>query len=206
MKNTEDTTDTPGEVFTTSRAGRMVWAVVWTAPETIPSACPSSTIIVPKYDTSVTSARAFSRSIPRCRRRSWYAAASSSSSGERVGSTTRAVSTSRPRSAALRRTISGSPSRVRSAMPRRSTTSAARSTRSSSPSGSTTWRRSATARSTSRCSNISGVTASLRATASRSSSAGPSTCSSNSANDVVIFRVDSLVSRPRRLLSADAVS
>jgi hypothetical protein len=48
MKNTEETTDTPGTVFTTSSAGRMVWAVVCTAPETIPSASPSSTIIVPK--------------------------------------------------------------------------------------------------------------------------------------------------------------
>ena len=48
MKNTEDTTETPGTVLTTSSAGRMVCAVVWTAPETMPSACPSSTMSVPK--------------------------------------------------------------------------------------------------------------------------------------------------------------
>ena len=48
MKNTEDTTETPGSVLTTSSAGRMVCAVVCTAPETIPSASPSSTISVPK--------------------------------------------------------------------------------------------------------------------------------------------------------------
>ena len=48
MKNTEDTTETSGAVRTTSSAGRIVWAVVWTAPETIPSASPSSTIRVPK--------------------------------------------------------------------------------------------------------------------------------------------------------------
>ena len=48
MKNTDDTTDTSGTVRMISRAGRIVWAVVWAAPETIPSARPSSTIIVPK--------------------------------------------------------------------------------------------------------------------------------------------------------------
>ena len=48
MKNTDDTTDTSGTVRITSRAGRMVWAVVCTAPDTMPSASPSSTIIVPK--------------------------------------------------------------------------------------------------------------------------------------------------------------
>ena len=48
MKNTEDTTETSGTVRTTSSAGRIVWAVVWAAPETMPSASPSSTIIVPK--------------------------------------------------------------------------------------------------------------------------------------------------------------
>ena len=32
MKNTDDTTETSGAVRTTSRAGRIVWAVVWAAP------------------------------------------------------------------------------------------------------------------------------------------------------------------------------
>ncbi len=45
---TLDTVLTPGLVFTNSSAGRMVCAVVLTAPETIPSARPSSTIMVPK--------------------------------------------------------------------------------------------------------------------------------------------------------------
>ena len=48
IKNTLDTVLTPGLVFTNSRAGRMVWAVVLTAPETIPSAIPRCTIMVPK--------------------------------------------------------------------------------------------------------------------------------------------------------------
>ncbi len=54
MRNTRDTTDTPGFVLMTSNAGRIVWAVVCAAPETMPSARPRCTIIVPKYDTSVT--------------------------------------------------------------------------------------------------------------------------------------------------------
>ena len=37
MRNTEDTMRTPGRVFTNSSAGRMVFAVVWAAPETMPS-------------------------------------------------------------------------------------------------------------------------------------------------------------------------
>ena len=48
MKNTDETTETSCAVRTTSRAGRIVCAVVWTAPETMPSARPSSTSIVPK--------------------------------------------------------------------------------------------------------------------------------------------------------------
>jgi hypothetical protein len=48
MKNTLDATDTSGVVRMISKAGRMVAAVVWFAPETMPSASPSDTIIVPK--------------------------------------------------------------------------------------------------------------------------------------------------------------
>ena len=48
MKNTEETMFTPSRVFTNSRAGRMVLAVVWAAPETMPSTSPSCTIMVPK--------------------------------------------------------------------------------------------------------------------------------------------------------------
>ena len=48
MKKTLDTVDTPGAVLMISNAGRMVWAVVCAAPETMPSARPLCTIIVPK--------------------------------------------------------------------------------------------------------------------------------------------------------------
>ncbi len=48
MKKTLDATETPGTVLITSKAGRIVAAVVWVAPETMPSASPSPTIIVPK--------------------------------------------------------------------------------------------------------------------------------------------------------------
>jgi hypothetical protein len=48
MKKTLETTDTPSRVFTISNAGRIVSAVVCAAPETMPSASPRSTSIVPK--------------------------------------------------------------------------------------------------------------------------------------------------------------
>ena len=48
IRNTLETVLTPGLVFTNSSAGRIVCAVVLTAPETMPSASPRWTIIVPK--------------------------------------------------------------------------------------------------------------------------------------------------------------
>jgi len=48
MRNTLETVFTPGRVRMISRAGRMVCAVVWAAPETMPSASPVCTIIVAK--------------------------------------------------------------------------------------------------------------------------------------------------------------
>ncbi len=48
MRNTLDATETPGRVFTISNAGRIVAAVVCTEPDTIPSACPLWTNMVPK--------------------------------------------------------------------------------------------------------------------------------------------------------------
>ena len=48
MKKTLEATETPGTVRMISKAGRMVAAVVWVAPETMPSAWPVCTIIVPK--------------------------------------------------------------------------------------------------------------------------------------------------------------
>ena len=54
MRKTDETTETPGFVLMISNAGRMVWAVVCAAPETMPSASPRCTMSVPKYETSVT--------------------------------------------------------------------------------------------------------------------------------------------------------
>ena len=48
IRKEPETTETPGLVFTNSSDGRMVLAVVFTAPETMPSAMPRCTIIVPK--------------------------------------------------------------------------------------------------------------------------------------------------------------
>ena len=48
IKNTLETTDTSGFARMISNAGRIVSAVVWAAPETIPSTVPAWTIIVPK--------------------------------------------------------------------------------------------------------------------------------------------------------------
>ena len=60
-------------------------------PDTMPSASPSSTIMVPKYDTSMTMSRARSRSMPLCLRRSWYAAANRPRSSGSVGLSSRAA-------------------------------------------------------------------------------------------------------------------
>jgi hypothetical protein len=46
MKNTEDTTETPGLVLTTSRAGRIVWA--WCGARHYAVREAGTTIIVPK--------------------------------------------------------------------------------------------------------------------------------------------------------------
>ena len=48
MRNTDETTDTPGWVLMISNDGLMVCAVVCFAPDTMPSASPRWTIIVPK--------------------------------------------------------------------------------------------------------------------------------------------------------------
>ena len=55
-----------------SNAGRIVWAVVCTAPETMPSASPRCTMSVPKYDTSVTVSAACAYVTPLCARRRSY--------------------------------------------------------------------------------------------------------------------------------------
>ena len=48
IRKIEETTDTPGAVLMIWKEGTIVWAVVWAAPETMPSASPMWTIIVPK--------------------------------------------------------------------------------------------------------------------------------------------------------------
>ena len=48
IRKTLETIDVPGAVRMISKDGRMVCAVVCAAPETIPSARPRWTIIVPK--------------------------------------------------------------------------------------------------------------------------------------------------------------
>ena len=48
MRNTLDTTETPGWALITWKAGRIVSPVVWAAPDTIPSTSPSLTMSVAK--------------------------------------------------------------------------------------------------------------------------------------------------------------
>ena len=49
MRKALDTKDASGVVRMISSAGRIVCAVVWAAPDTMPSTCPDCTSIVPKY-------------------------------------------------------------------------------------------------------------------------------------------------------------
>ena len=48
MRKIEETTETPGAVLMIWKEGTIVCAVVWAAPETMPSASPMWTIMVPK--------------------------------------------------------------------------------------------------------------------------------------------------------------
>ena len=49
MKKTDEAILNPGAILINCSAGRIVFAVEWHAPLTIPSAMPLSIIIVPKY-------------------------------------------------------------------------------------------------------------------------------------------------------------
>lgn len=158
MRKTLDTTVTPGFVLMISNDGRMVCAVVWAAPETMPSASPRCTIIVPKYETSVTVSAACASVMPLCARSRAYSVAKRSTISGSVGLITCAAEMSTPSSTARARIADSSPRIVRSATSRASRVAAARRMRSSSPSGSTMRRRSERARSMSPYSNISGVT------------------------------------------------
>src|SRR5664279_6621630 len=124
----------------------MVCAVVWTAPLTMPSAMPRWTIMVPKYETSLTISAARSSVIPLWARSRMYSLAKRSTSSGSFGDRMVTPVMSRPSADALARTTDSSPSTVRSATPNRSRLSAARRIRSSSPSGNTTCLRSARAR------------------------------------------------------------
>ena len=64
MKKMLDTRLQPGTVLMIWSAGRIVWAVVWTAPETRPSASSSAIIIVPTMIASWSSSSARSGVIP----------------------------------------------------------------------------------------------------------------------------------------------
>ena len=163
IRNTLETTETPGRVLMISNAGRMVWAVVCAAPETIPSARPRCTIIVPKYDGSVTVSAAWSMVMPLWERSFAYSCANRCRSTSSKGLSTSAADRSRPSSIARDRTSNGSPRIVRRATPRLSSVAAALRMRSSSPSGSTMCLSAARARSTRSYSNMSGVTTSRRA-------------------------------------------
>ena len=64
IRNTEDTILVPGRVLMNSSEGRIVFAVVLIAPETMPSAIPLYTSIVPKYEGSLMRSRAASMVMP----------------------------------------------------------------------------------------------------------------------------------------------
>ena len=92
MTKNELTSFTPGAVLRICSAARSTSEVAWQAPHTMPSACPSFTIMVPKYSTSSTRPSAFSSVIPLARRNSKRAAANASRSGAVRGSMMRAPS------------------------------------------------------------------------------------------------------------------
>ena len=206
MRNTLETTETSGLVLMISKPGRMVCAVVCAAPETMPSASPRCTIIVPKYATSVTVSRACSIVTPLCARSFAYSTANLSRSSGSNGLRMSAAAMSRPSSAARWRISLSSPRIVSLATCLRNRVLAALRMRSSVPSGSTMWRWFDLARSNRSYSNMSGVTTSDLLTSSLSSSTAPSTCCSNRARAVSNLRGESAARRPRVLVTTRAVS
>ena len=175
----------PGLVLMISNAGRIVCAVVCAAPETMPSASPRCTIIVPKYETSVTvsaacvDGHALVRAQPRVLLGEPFDEHGVVRSRARGAPRCRGRARSRgraPRLLAEDREVGD---------PRASSVPAARRMRSSSPSGSTMCLRSARARSMQLVlEHQRRDDASTRATPSASSSASVSTCVSNSASAV----------------------
>ena len=125
MRNTLETIDTFGRVFTISNDGLIVCAVVWAAPETMPSARPRCTIIVPKYETSCTRSRAWSIVTPLWARSRAYSSLKRSSMAGSCGETMCASARSRPSSDARLRMLGSSPRIVSSATSRVSSVEAA---------------------------------------------------------------------------------
>mmetsp|Transcript_19763 Transcript_19763/g.42941 ORF Transcript_19763/g.42941 Transcript_19763/m.42941 type:complete len:332 (+) Transcript_19763:1351-2346(+) len=138
MKKTEETrVETPGS-FRTCIAGRMVAAVVWMAPDTMPSASPQCTIITPNVLTSLlTMSAAAPRDGAFLPRASTKAAAYFSSLSEFSGLCTLHRLMSTPSFLASAATAAGSPSSVTRARPRCVTSEAAARMRLSRASGST---------------------------------------------------------------------
>ncbi len=117
----------------------MVCAVVCTAPLTMPSAIPRCTIMVPKYETSVTVSVATCTVMPLCARSLAYSCAKVATSSGSFGDTIRAPEMSMPAASGLRPDDSlvaeqGQVGDLRAA----AGCAVARRMRSSSPSGSTT--------------------------------------------------------------------
>ncbi len=154
----------------------------------------------------MTVSRAMSSTMPLWARKRTYSSAKRSRSTASNGLSTVARPMSMPSPMARERTSISSPRIVTSAMPRLRIVPAARSTRSSVPSGSTMRLPAVLARSMRPYSNMSGVTTSERLTSRSSSSRDVSTCCSNAASAVSIFRVDSGESRPRVCVMRFAVS
>ena len=140
IRNREDTVEAPGLVLMIWKDGLMVCAVVWAAPDTMPSARPLWIIIVAKYEMSFMVSRASSMEMPFDLRSSANSAAKSSRCSEVAGSSRRAFDRSRLSTRARSRMNSGSPRMVSSQMSEDSSSSAAMRMRSSSPSGRTMWR------------------------------------------------------------------
>ena len=155
MKKMLDTRLQPGCVLMICRAGRIVCAVLCTAPDTRPSASSSASIIVPSMIGSCSSTTARSGVMPLLLRRSTSGATYRSSDAMTSTISTEGGSTT-PCFSATSWISSGFPSSTHLAIPRDATMAAASTVRGSAPSGSTIRLRSARAASTRRCLNAGG--------------------------------------------------
>mmetsp|Transcript_36349 Transcript_36349/g.77511 ORF Transcript_36349/g.77511 Transcript_36349/m.77511 type:complete len:272 (-) Transcript_36349:347-1162(-) len=208
MKKTEETSEKPGATLISSRAGRIVLAVEWHAPETMPSASPCTIIMVPKYDGSARStSRAFCRVMPLCLRFSNMASTIASphavgaSVSTRSGSTTCAPSRETCAASASCATAACFPRSVSVHRPRARSSAAAVTTRMSSPSGSTMCCLCERADKKMLCLKIIGETSCPPASCTIASTNCGSKCSSISASTASSFDIEP---RSRRRCSAEA--